>query len=170
MQFDRRSLIRTAGQLAIVAGLAPQRLVAAPTGAYPFTLGVASGDPWPDGFVIWTRLAPRPLEEHGGMPHAAVQVGWEVAEDDRFTRIVRKGDALARPELAHSVHVELSGLKPQRRYWYRFTLPGSEASPSSRSRGWKRCRVSSGSTSAVIGVAKAMQVAATEALDSLIAP
>lgn len=129
MQFDRRSLIRAAGQLAVVAGLVPQRLVAAPTGAYPFTLGVASGDPWPDGFVIWTRLAPRPLDEHGGMPHAAVQVGWEVAEDDRFTRIVRKGDALARPELAHSVHVELSGLKPQRSYWYRFTLPGSEASP-----------------------------------------
>ena len=25
---------------------------------YPFTLGVASGDPLPDGFVIWTRLAP----------------------------------------------------------------------------------------------------------------
>ena len=49
-------------------------------------------------------------------------------------------------------------------------IPGSEATPSSRSRGWKRCRVSSGSTNAVIGVAKAMQVAATEAFDNLIAP
>jgi alkaline phosphatase D len=28
---------------------------------YPFTLGVASGDPSPDGFVLWTRLAPIPL-------------------------------------------------------------------------------------------------------------
>ena len=37
----------------------------------PFQLGVASGDPSPDGFVIWTRLAPRPLEG-GGMPAEAV--------------------------------------------------------------------------------------------------
>jgi alkaline phosphatase D len=34
----------------------------------PFTLGVASGDPEPDGVVIWTRLAPQPLEG-GGMPN-----------------------------------------------------------------------------------------------------
>src|ERR671916_2301981 len=32
---------------------------------YPFTLGVASGDPQPDGVVIWTRLAPKPLAEDG---------------------------------------------------------------------------------------------------------
>ena len=30
----------------------------------PFSLGIASGDPSPDGFVIWTRLAPVPLEPH----------------------------------------------------------------------------------------------------------
>jgi alkaline phosphatase D len=33
--------------------------------AYPFSLGIASGDPAADGFVIWTRLAPEPLEPHG---------------------------------------------------------------------------------------------------------
>ena len=49
-------------------------------------------------------------------------------------------------------------------------MPGSEANPSSRSRGWNFCRVSNGSISAVIGVANAIQVAATEALASLIAP
>jgi alkaline phosphatase D len=129
MQLNRRALIKAASQLALLAGVGPQRLIAAPIGAYPFTLGVAAGDPWPDGFVIWTRLAPHPLEEHGGIPFAAVQVGWEVAEDERFSRIVRKGVALARPELAHSVHVELSGLQPHRHYWYRFTLPGNDASP-----------------------------------------
>ena len=129
MHRDRRELIKAAGALALVSGLAPQRVIAAPAGAYPFTLGVASGDPWPDGFVIWTRLAPHPLEEHGGMPQRAVKVGWEVAEDQRFSQIVRKGEALARPELAHSVHVELYGLRPHRHYWYRFTLAGSEASP-----------------------------------------
>ena len=73
---DRRELIKAAGALALVSGLAPQRALAAPGGAYPFALGVAAGDPWPDGFVIWTRLAPKPLEEHGGMPHGVVKVGW----------------------------------------------------------------------------------------------
>jgi alkaline phosphatase D len=129
MHRDRRELIKAAGALALVCGLAPQPVLAAPAGANPFTLGVAAGDPWPDGFVIWTRLAPRPFEEHGGMPQGAVKVGWEVSEDARFSNIVRKGEALARPELAHSVHVELSGLRPHRHYWYRFTLAGGEASP-----------------------------------------
>lgn len=129
MQIDRRALLKGAGQLALVAGLVPQRLLAAPLGANPFTLGVAAGDPWPDGFVIWTRLAPRPLDEHGGMPHAAVPVGWEVSEDERFSSVVQKGETLARPELGHSVHVELSGLKPHCHYFYRFTVAGSDASP-----------------------------------------
>ena len=69
---DRRDLIKAAGALALVSGLAPQRVIAAPTGAYPFSLGVAAGDPWPDGFVIWTRLAPTPLHEPGGMPPSPV--------------------------------------------------------------------------------------------------
>lgn len=132
MRIDRRSLIRGSGQLAFFGGLSalsPWPLRAASLGANPFTLGVAAGDPWPDGFVIWTRLAPRPLDEHGGMPHAAVPVGWEVSEDAGFTRVVRKGEALARPELAHSVHVELAGLRPHRHYWYRFNVAGSDASP-----------------------------------------
>ncbi|MEU2516877.1 PhoD-like phosphatase N-terminal domain-containing protein, partial [Streptomyces syringium] len=34
----------------------------------PFMLGVASGDPWPDSVVLWTRLAPSPYEPDGGMP------------------------------------------------------------------------------------------------------
>src|SRR3546814_13813886 len=58
------------------------------------------------------------------MPAAAVQIGWEVAEDDAFRRIVRAGKALARSELAHSVHVEIAGLSSHRRYWYRFVVDG----------------------------------------------
>ncbi|HEY0681915.1 MAG TPA: alkaline phosphatase D family protein [Steroidobacter sp.] len=95
-----------------------------PHGGYPFSLGVASGDPWPDGFVIWTRLAPAPLEPHGGMPMKVVPVEWEIAEDERFSRIVRTGSEFARPELGHSVHVEVAGLKPGWRYWYRFRADG----------------------------------------------
>lgn len=128
MQFDRRSLVLSATQLVLLAGFVPPRLWAAPLGGYPFTLGVASGDPWPDGFVLWTRLAPAPLEPGSGMPMQAVAVRWEVAEDDKFARIAQAGEAFARPELGHSVHVEVSGLRPARRYWYRFRV-GADISP-----------------------------------------
>ncbi|MEO8256183.1 MAG: alkaline phosphatase D family protein [Acidobacteriota bacterium] len=98
----------------------------------PFTLGVASGDPAPDGAVLWTRLAPDPLTG-GGMPPAAVDVAWEVARDDRMRQIVRRGTAVARHELAHSVHVEVDGLQENRPYWYRFHA-GGVASPIGRTR------------------------------------
>src|SRR5687768_12175521 len=68
----------------------------------PFTLGVASGEPSPDGFVIWTRLAPEPTSG-GGMPAEAFEVDYEVAEDEGFAKIAKKGTAIAAPHLAHSV-------------------------------------------------------------------
>ncbi|MFE9103237.1 alkaline phosphatase D family protein [Actinomadura geliboluensis] len=101
----------------------------------PFTLGVASGDPDADGFVLWTRLALNPLAEDGlgGMPSRTVPVRWEVATDERFRRVVRRGTAAARPEAGHSVHVELNGLRPGRDYWYRFRT-GAHVSPAGRTR------------------------------------
>ncbi|PAZ17017.1 alkaline phosphatase [Streptomyces sp. SA15] len=88
-----------------------------------FKLGVASGDPLPDGIVLWTRLAPDPLNG-GGMPDRAVAVQWELAEDAKFRRVVRRGTAQARPEYGHSVHVDVRGLRPGRPYWYRFRAGG----------------------------------------------
>jgi alkaline phosphatase D len=95
--------------------------------AFPFRLGVAAGDPAPDGFVIWTRLAPEPLEPHGGMVPASVPVTWQVASDEDMRTIVAHGEEIARPELAHSVHVELAGLLPDRPYWYRFRTAGQKS-------------------------------------------
>jgi alkaline phosphatase D len=94
---------------------------------YPFSVGIASGDPSPDGFVIWTRIAPEPLEPHGGMGMGIMPVRWEVASDEKFQTIVAKGEAPARPELAHSVHVEVAGLQPQRPYFYRFEAGGERS-------------------------------------------
>lgn len=101
----------------------------------PFALGVASGDPSPDGFVAWTRLAPYPLDEdgQGGVPDVRVPVRWQVAKDDGFRRVVRQGRTYAVPELAHSVHVELAGLASDRDYFYRFQV-GDAVSPTGRSR------------------------------------
>ena len=91
----------------------------------PFTLGVASGDPAPDGVVLWTMLT--------GADQPRVPVDWEIAEDDGFRRIARKGSSLAVKELGHSVHVEAGGLRPGRDYWYRF-MAGGEVSSTGRTR------------------------------------
>ncbi|WP_174275266.1 alkaline phosphatase D family protein [Sphingomonas bacterium] len=125
--FNRRELIAAPALLSL----------AARAGAIgsddPFTLGVASGDPGPDGMVLWTRLAPRPMEGDGGMPARPVPVRWELAADPQFARILRHGQAMATPFWGHSVHVEVAGLAPARPYWYRF-IAGGVASPVGRTR------------------------------------
>ena len=135
-RMSRRELMKL-GWLLGAAAIAPpvltRRVFAKPVfDAYPFSLGVASGDPLPDGIVLWTRLAPKPLEG-GGMPAASVEVDWEIARDARFQAIAQKGTSLARPELGHSVHVEVGGLEPGREYWYRFRA-GDEISQIGRTR------------------------------------
>jgi alkaline phosphatase D len=99
----------------------------------PFSLGVASGDPSANGVVLWTRLAPRPLEPGGGLAPEPIRVGWEVSHDEVFSRVVASGSTLALPQLAHSVHVELDELESDRWYWYRFHC-GSATSPRGRTR------------------------------------
>lgn len=99
----------------------------------PFTLGVASGEPTADGFVLWTRLAPYPYaaDGRGGMPDRDVAVEWELADDEDFRRVVRSGRTRAISALGHSVHVELTGLPAGREFFYRFRLagPGGTISP-----------------------------------------
>jgi alkaline phosphatase D len=108
----------------------------------PFQLGVASGDPSADGFVIWTRLAPEPFDT-AYLGQTIFEVAWEVAEDPEFARIVKQDVGWARPHLAHAVHVVVEGLAPGREYFYRFrigryesaagralTCPAADAEPS----------------------------------------
>ena len=124
---------------ALARGVRATRLAGAPTSVVVrrlptdlFHLGVASGDPWPDSVVLWTRLAPDPLRG-GGMPDLAAPVEWEIAGDETFRRPVRRGTALARPDAGHSVHVEPGGLRPDSEYFYRFRA-GTEISPVGRTR------------------------------------
>lgn len=120
---SRRTLIAGGIASAGVTVLAPTTANAI---SYPFTLGVASGEPAADGFVIWTRLAPSPLNADGlgGMSSASVAVEWQVSTDQRFTQVVRSGTATASQTWAHSVHVEVTGLLPGREYFYRFRAAG----------------------------------------------
>lgn len=135
-RLSRRELLKIAGATGLAAIARPvvsaQRLTRPLFRTYPFALGVASGDPLADGVVLWTRLAPEPLDG-GGMPMVRIDVDWEVAADSRFSKVVQRGSEVARPELGHSVHVEVSGLEPAREYWYRFRA-GDEISPVGRTR------------------------------------
>ncbi|MBX6311638.1 MAG: alkaline phosphatase D family protein [Isosphaeraceae bacterium] len=99
----------------------------------PFRVGVASGDPTSSGVVLWTRLAPEPLEPGGGLSPEKVEVRWEIASDDAMKNVVRHGTTVATPQLGHSVHVEVEGLEPDRWYWYRFRS-GDAESPIGRTR------------------------------------
>ncbi|KAA8886530.1 alkaline phosphatase [Nocardia colli] len=140
MGLSRRQLLRFggAGSAAVLVGAAT-----ASSGQFrvprwsddPFSLGVASGDPTADGVVLWTRLAPDPFAPDGlgGMPLRPVTVEYEVAHDENFRQVVTRGSAVATRELAHSVHPEVSGLDPDRWYFYRFRA-GSVLSPVGRTR------------------------------------
>ena len=138
---SRRSFLVTGVTTAAVASLPGGLASAAPRNprsgrlAYPFQLGLASGDPSPDGMVLWTRLASAPLAEDGlgGVPQRVIPVQWQVASDEGFRRVVRHGTTQTRPESAHSLHVELAGLEPGREYFYRFRAQG-HLSPVGRTR------------------------------------
>lgn len=127
LTLSRRLLLTGLGAGSVATVLPRDGLAQAVFDENPFQLGVAAGDPLPDGFVIWTRLAPRPLEPGYGMARQAMAVTWEVAADAGFGTVVRSGEAIARPELGHAVHVEVEGLEPGRPYFYRFRA-GSERS------------------------------------------
>ena len=136
---SRRLFLAYGAALAALPLLPARSGAAAPAGpppAFPddpFRLGVASGDPDSAGVVLWTKLAPRPLDPDGGMPNAPVGVRWEVAEDEGMKTVVGSGAAVAAPLLGHTVHVEVDGLKPDRWYWYRFRA-GNAESPVGRTR------------------------------------
>ncbi|GIX24654.1 MAG: alkaline phosphatase [Caldimonas sp.] len=136
---DRRAFLtqlsRTAAAVALARLAAP--VAAQPDGARitddPFTLGVASGMPRPEGVVLWTRLAPRPLEPDGGLPPVAMKLQWEVADDEHFRKVRQRGEVWTGPQRAHAVHVEVKGLPSGRTYHYRFHCAGA-SSPVGRTR------------------------------------
>jgi alkaline phosphatase D len=136
-RITRRTLLKTGGSFA--AGMTLAGIAGGPAFAQaqfdsnPFTLGVASGDPSPTGVVLWTRLAPNPLLVGGGMPAEPFEVRFELARDEEFHEIVRRGSTVALPDEAHSVRAEIFGLGPRHEYFYRFKV-GDEISPVGRTR------------------------------------
>ncbi len=128
LTIGRRKLLKDLGLCGLVAGgsaLFAKGALASPVfREYPFKLGVAAGDPAPDGFVLWTRVAPEPTAG-GGMPNRPVELRWEVARGrtgSELEGVVARGEVVAHPELGHSAHVEVAGLEPAREYHYLFEI------------------------------------------------
>lgn len=129
----RRFLIGAGALTGLAVASQWHKVIAQPRfSGYPFSLGVASGEPFSDSVVLWTRLAPDPLNG-GGMPNHPVPVKWQIAADESMKQIVRSGTEMAVPEFGHSVHAEVSGLRPDHWYWYQFRV-GNEVSPVGRTR------------------------------------
>ncbi|ESP90167.1 alkaline phosphatase D family protein [Candidatus Halobonum tyrrellensis] len=130
---SRRGFLRRTGgatALAVVGASGGASAAVDESGEFtddPYSLGVASGDPLPDSVVLWTRLAPNPYEVGGGMPDESTPVQWTVATDEGMTDVVQTGTASADPSSAHSVHVDVQGLRPATEYYYRFEAGGVES-------------------------------------------
>ncbi len=133
---DRRILLQAAAgataAFAVARAFDPAA-AAAPAGDGIFGYGVASGDPTADSVMIWTRATPpaapgQPLNSPGSGRGRALTVTWEVALDRRFNRRVATGTVRTSARRDHTVKVDVTGLSPYTRYFYRFTC-GSEVSP-----------------------------------------
>ncbi|MGI5337388.1 alkaline phosphatase D family protein [Streptomyces sp. CA-181903] len=114
------------------AGAAPAAGRAEKTASAPaFLHGVASGDPLPDGILLWTRVTPVPEAVPGSGLGPAVQVSWQVAEDAGFGRVVASGTVTASAAGDHTVKADVRGLRPGTDYFYRFTVTGGPDAGSS---------------------------------------
>ena len=133
---ERRMFL--AGSAAAAAGLGPGGALAQPaaatsTNAGVFRHGIASGDPLPDAVLLWTRVTPTADSLPGSGAGPRVAVGWQVASDPGFRRVVAHGSTVTGPERDHTVKVDARGLVPATAYYYRFTLDRT-TSPVGRTR------------------------------------
>ncbi|WP_435282360.1 alkaline phosphatase D family protein [Streptomyces koelreuteriae] len=130
----RRTVVKAAAATAVLAGpLAASLPARAADQAPAFLHGVASGDPLPDGVLLWTRVTPVPEAVPGSGLGPDTEVSWVVAEDRAFTTIVAKGSTTAKAASDHTVKADIRGLRPATDYWFRFSSGGT-GSPAARTR------------------------------------
>lgn len=107
-----------------------------------FTHGVASGDPYSDSVILWTRISPQyadvnsnstvsgyvPLYYHGPnvtVSTAPVCVNFKVARTPDFKNVESSGTAYTSSDIDYTVKVEASNLTAYTRYYYQFNVCGS---------------------------------------------
>ncbi|MDV9176722.1 alkaline phosphatase D family protein [Streptomyces sp. W16] len=130
----RRTVVKAAAATAVLAGPLIAALPAgAATEAPAFLHGVASGDPLPDGVLLWTRVTPTAEAVPGSGLGPDTEVSWTVATDKAFTNIVSKGSLTATAASDHTVKADIRGLAPATDYFFRFSAGGTD-SPAARTR------------------------------------
>ncbi|MEV0966500.1 alkaline phosphatase D family protein, partial [Streptomyces sp. NPDC049910] len=134
---SRRTVVKAAAATAVAGSVMTGTHAASPASAREqapaFVHGVASGDPLPDGVLLWTRVTPSPDALPGSGKGPATEVGWEIAEDREFTRVVAGGLTTTTAVTDHTVKVDVRGLRPAATYYFRF-LTGTAVSPVGRTR------------------------------------
>lgn len=130
----RRTVVKAAAATAALAGPLAAALPARAVQQAPaFLHGVASGDPLPDGVLLWTRVTPTPDALPGSGAGPDTEVRWTVARDRTFTDVVARGAVLATAASDHTVKADVRGLRPATDYWFRFSAGGTD-SPAARTR------------------------------------
>ncbi|MEV4785151.1 alkaline phosphatase D family protein [Streptomyces tuirus] len=130
----RRTVVKAAAATAVLAGPLAATLPARAVDQAPaFLHGVASGDPLPDGILLWTRVTPVPEAIPGSGAGPDTEVSWIVARDKAFSSIVAKGSTTATAASDHTVKADIRGLQPATDYWFRFSAGGTD-SPAARTR------------------------------------
>lgn len=133
---SRRTVVRAAAATAVAAPVLGSAASARAADGPAFLHGVASGDPLPDGILLWTRVTPSPDAIPGSGRGADTAVRWEVAGDKDFSRVVAHGTTVARAASDHTVKADVRGLAPATAYWFRFSAgEGTQTvSPAGRTR------------------------------------
>ncbi|MGD6746014.1 alkaline phosphatase D family protein [Streptomyces sp. BH106] len=130
---SRRTVVKAAAAGAALAGplaaAAPAHAAEAPA----FLHGVASGDPLPDGVLLWTRVTPNADAVPGSGKGPDVRVAWEIAEDKAFRQVVGRGTVTASAASDHTVKADVRGLRPATAYYFRFSVDATH-SPVGRTR------------------------------------
>lgn len=123
----RRTVVKAAAAGAAVgAALLPLATAgrAAAAEQPAFLHGVASGDPLPDGVLLWTRVTPTSDATPGSGRGPDSDVEWSVATDRQFTDTVAGGTVRTGAATDHTVKADVRGLSPATTYWFRFTSAG----------------------------------------------
>lgn len=126
----RRTVVKAAAATAVLAGPLAAALPARAAAEVPaFLHGVASGDPLPDGVLLWTRVTPTAEAIPGSGLGPDTEVSWTVALDRQFTNVVSKGSTTASAATDHTVKADIRGLSPATDYWFRFSAGGADSPP-----------------------------------------
>ncbi|WP_329109874.1 alkaline phosphatase D family protein [[Kitasatospora] papulosa] len=123
----RRTVVKAAAATAVAGSVLAAATSARAAGGPAFLHGVASGDPLPDGILLWTRVTPAPDAVPGSGLGADTPVVWEIAEDKAFSRVAARGTAVARAGSDHTVKADVRGLRPATAYFFRFSVAGGGA-------------------------------------------